>query len=273
MKIIRIDIYKTFLIAGKRYSGPGDDNAKKGVQPVLERILVLEVISRILFCVCLVCADLCAFTKEEIYENITKQKHSPSFAYEAVIISKIHVQNHSVVDTGSILYSPPDCYEIKMKKGNTRINIIGDTSWITMPDGSVTRKTGKQALAASSIMGNMGQQVNTPDIGDLLKGYEFKVIEEKPGRHVVIEATYKPPQGGSRRMLLTYDTKEWLIRNLKVYGGYTGEIEMGYLYTKIKGHTMIEEVRTVLGPMGFLKMTYENYKKVSKVPRERFRVY
>ena len=214
-----------------------------------------------------------AVTKDEVAKKIMKKKETPNIAYKATMKTKVYVQGQSITDSGFILLSPPDCYKIEMIKGKTKISILGDTTWTTMPNGSVTRQIGGKEVPGMGGISSVGQSYEAPDISSMLKRSDFTIIEEKPGKHVVIEFNMQMPQGGEQKAQATFDTKEWLVRNMKIPGGPVGTIETGYNYTKLKGFSVIKEISMVMGPMGFMKIKYENYKVIKKMPRKKFREF
>ena len=176
-----------------------------------------------------------AVTKGEVANKIMKKKKTPNIAYKAEMKTKVYVQGQSITDSGFILFSPPDCYKIEMIKGKTKVSILGDTTWTTMPNGSVTRQISNNGVPGIGGISNIGQSYETPDISSMLKRSDFTIIEDKPGKHVVIEFNMQMPEGGEQKAQATFDTKEWLVRNMKIPGGPAGIIETGYNYSKLKG--------------------------------------
>jgi outer membrane lipoprotein-sorting protein len=211
-----------------------------------------------------------ALTKDEVAKKIMQKHEAPAIAYKADIKTKVFVQGQSIIDSGYILYSPPDCYKIEMFKGKTMVSILGDTNWIHMPDGSVTRKIGVPAVPG---LDGTNTSSGSPDIGIMLKGTDFSIIEEKPGKHVVIEFEMRLPTGEKTKAQATFDTGEWLVRNMKIFNGIAGTVEVGYTYKKFDKYTMVSEIATVMGSMGFVKIFYENYRKTAKVPRSKFKQF
>jgi hypothetical protein len=91
---------------------------------------------------------------------------------------------------------------------------------------------------------------------------------------------WKSPHGVSRtparsawRVRACLWAKEWLVRKVRIEGGPAGGTEAGYEYTKFGGHTVLARVNMVMGALGFVKVTYSNYRKTPKVARAEFRVF
>ncbi len=210
-----------------------------------------------------------SFTKDEVFININKKQKQPNFAYRTDIISKTHIQGQTVKDSGLLIYSPPDCFKITMYLSKTEVSTIGDTTWTTMPNGNVTRSIGDNGMSA---LGNMNQTNSAPDIGDIIKKSDFEIIQEVPGKHVVIEFTMQGLRG-SQKAQATYDTKEWLLRNMKTIGGPAGTVEIGYQYKKINGFNMMSKINMVMGAMGFMKLSYPNYRKIKKISKKEFKKF
>lgn len=210
-----------------------------------------------------------SFTKDEVFRNITKEQKHPDFAYKTDIISKTHIQGQTVKDSGLLIYSPPDCFKITMYLSKTEVSTIGDTTWTTMPNSNVTRSIGDNGLPAP---GNMNQTNTTPNIGEIIKKSDFEIINEVPGKHIVIEFTMQGLRG-SQKAQATYDTKEWLLRNMKIPGGPAGSVEIGYKYEKLKGYNMMSKINMVMGAMGFMKLSYKNYRKIKKISKKEFKKF
>ncbi len=210
-----------------------------------------------------------ALTKDEVYKNITKKRNRATFAFKADIISKVHVQGHTVKDSGTIIYSPPDCIKISMYNAKTEVSVLGDTTWTVLSNGNVTRSIGGKNMPG---MNNVGQSYGVPDGSDLLKESDFTIIEDKPGKHVVIEFNMSMPTG-MQKSQATYDSKNWLLRNMKILAGPTGTIETGYSYTTFKGVPMLSKVNMVMGTMGFMIMDYKNFNSIKKLPRKSFKKF
>jgi outer membrane lipoprotein-sorting protein len=212
-----------------------------------------------------------SLTKEAVYKNITRVSATPTFAFSAAISSRISMANRTVTDSGTIIFSPPDCYKVTMFKSKTQVAVLSDTSFITMPDGSCTRRIGQSAV--SGMGAGSAQSFGPPSAKQLLGKSDFTIVEEKPGVYVVIEFESETPMGKSKTRA-TFDTKEWLLRNIKMTGMTpTGEIETGFSYTTFNGHTMVKEMNTVMGSAGFMKISYGEYKAINKISRKKFKVY
>ena len=210
-----------------------------------------------------------SLTKDEVFRSINTKKKQPDFAYKTDIISKTHIQGQTVKDSGLLLYSPPDCFKITMYVSKTEVSTIGDTTWTTMPDGNVTRSVGDDGM---SVLGNMNQTASTPDIGEIIKKSDFEIVNEVPGKYVVIEFTMKGLRG-SQNAQATYDTKKWLLRNMKILGGPAGTVEIGYQYEKFNGFYMMSKINMVMGAIGFMKLHYQNYRKIRKISRKKFKTF
>ena len=76
--------------------------------------------------------------KAMFLKNIQKASKVPEFAYNAKINMKMNIQSHIMNDSGSLHFSPPNRNKFELKMSKVKVSSIGDTSWTTMADGSVT---------------------------------------------------------------------------------------------------------------------------------------
>ena len=202
-----------------------------------------------------------SLTKEEVYKELSKKHSMPVVAFKAEIISKMSINNQTFADSGEMYFTPPDCFKITMIKSKTTVSVIGDTVWMAMPDGSVTRKTGKNAMVG------MGQSQNysVPDIGEMLQESGFTIMEQVPEKHVVIEFLLKL-EGKEQKVRATIDTKKWLVRKMTLPGGPLGSIETGYEYSEFEGVSVLSSISTVIGSAGFIWINYNKIRKTSVQP-------
>jgi len=179
-----------------------------------------------------------------------------------------------------MVFSPPDCYKMHMRGAGTTISSVGDTTWMTTADGSVTRSIGGRM---PSPMGGLTQgPAEVPDMREMLRNKDFTVVRDSTGKRsvvrkdsgtsVTIEFQMTMPHG-AQRTHATFDTKDWLLRRMKILGGPAASMETGYEYTDFHGHPMLSSVHVVMGAMGFMKMEYANYRTTKKLARDAFRVF
>ena len=154
-----------------------------------------------------------------------------------------------------------------------------------MPDGSVTRTIGKGPALPGMGAAAAGSTGQAPDLAGMLRGTQFTIVEDTVPRRTLAERGgadssrvsvdfLMPMAGGEpQKARATFDTKEWLLRKLRLDAGPAGSTEMGYEYTRLGGHTMLARVNVVMGAAGFMNMEFGNYRKVKATARASFRVF
>lgn len=192
---------------------------------------------KLMLSVLLVWTVVFSTTKDDVAENIFKKKSVMSFAYKADVLTKTHVQNTTIADSGYIIFIPPDCYKVKLHKSKIEMSILGDTTWTSMPDGSINRKIGNSSQAP--VGGALGQSFSTPDIANMLRQSDFTIIKDVPGKYVTIEFEINNPVGGRQKAQATYELDSWLLRNFKIIGNQATTVETGYSYTTYKKQKLL----------------------------------
>jgi outer membrane lipoprotein-sorting protein len=208
------------------------------------------------------------FTSEEAIKNIRKRSSIRYCPFSATMTSKVVMGQNKQVDSGTIYYSPTGCSKVEMFKSKTVYSSCNDTSWYKMPNGDVTRSINKD-----DALGFSKNQATIPDFGGALEKYSGKIIETLGDSALTFEVSIPIKEKEIQKMRLTFDTKMWLLRKIIIYGGQMGETVATYAFTQFNGQPMLKEVSMVLGNMGFMVMTYSDYKKNKNKEKSFFKLY
>lgn len=211
-------------------------------------------------------------SKDQIRQKLSQNTDVPAFAFEADISQTTSFLGRVFKDTGAFAYLPSDCFRISMSQSGVEVVMMGDTSWTVSTDGSVTRRINNSSSSLSSEPSATNPLIDR-QFCDLIKTRDFDIIEEIPGKHVVIEV--EAGEGTDKYTLqATYAVEDWTLRNTKMDGLPDGTvIETGYKYHSIEGHRLLEEINIVMGSMGFMRIKYSNFKLTKKVARSEFRKF
>jgi hypothetical protein len=171
-------------------------------------------------------------------------------------------------DSGSIYYSPTGCSRVEMFKSKTEFSSCNDTSWYKAPNGDITRSVNK-----NDVLGISKSQATMPDFSAAIDKYSGKIIEISGDSILTFEIVIPNGEKDSQKMQLSFDTKQWLLRKVVIYGGQMGNTEAGYSYVQFNGQPMLKDVRMVMGSMGFMVLSYLNYQKIKEKKKDFFRPY
>jgi hypothetical protein len=218
---------------------------------------MFRILSAVLFfCMSNACM---AVTLDDIAKKSSQHAARISCPYQVSIQTVISVAQHTVKDSGKIEFTPPDCFHIVLSNGKVDQSGCGDTTWITGPDGSITRKIGE----------NFASQYKSPDISEMLKKQNAHIISDT-GNMVVVEITM-PDENMPAKAQFFVDTTEWLIRKSLIIPPTGMPIESGYAYEKFQGKPVISQISTVMGASGFVKISFRNYSRIKAIPRSKFK--
>ncbi|MEO6095649.1 MAG: hypothetical protein ABIW76_08205 [Fibrobacteria bacterium] len=219
-----------------------------------------------IFAAPLLLAGFCqAWTKEEVYEKLATERSHSLVAYHAKVSSTIKYGEMAALnDSGSMSFSPPNCFKMIMYKAGTENSGCGDTTWSKTKDGKVTRSVepgGAEAGAPKS-----------PNLKDMLRGMDFRILGDKPNGNLEIEATLKQ-DGMSIKANMLLDTRKWLLKRMSFTTPQGETMEIGYNYRELAGEDIMSEINTVFGTGGFVRMKFIDFKKISPLPSKDFKIF
>jgi hypothetical protein len=200
-----------------------------------------------------------ALTIDDIANKTALHPARPSGAYRVSIVSVVSMGRQTIKDSGTLEFSPPDCFHIILSNGKIDQSGCGDTSWTATPDGSVTRKIGS----------GFNTQFKTPDIAEMLKKQNARVVSDT-GKMAVVEIEV-PGDKNTIKAQFSIDTTEWLVRKSLVIPETGMPVESGYAYDTFMGKPVISQISTVMGAGGFVKISFLNYTRIKKIPRSKFK--
>jgi hypothetical protein len=146
--------------------------------------------------------------------------------------------------------------------------ILRDTTWYQMPNGDITRSVNK-----NDALNFMKNQATMPDFGAMIKKYAGKIVENLGDTALTFEVMIPVEEKNMQKMRLTFDTKQWLLRMVTVWGDQMGEMVASYAYTQFQNKPMLKEVRRVTGNMGFMILSYTEYKEIKDKSKAFYRLY
>ena len=162
-------------------------------------------------------------------------------------------------DSGTLDFSPPDCYHIVLSGGKIDQSSCGDTSWIKSSDGSIIRKIGT----------DLTSKFAAPRMEDMLKVSNTRIIKQS-ANEVTIEMLV-PLDKMTAKAQFTFDTDQFVMRRSTIIPPTGIAVESGYAYDTFEGKLVLKEISTVFGTAGFAKISFHNYKRIPKIPRSKFK--
>jgi outer membrane lipoprotein-sorting protein len=208
------------------------------------------------------------YTNEEALANIQKRSSEKYCPFTVTLTSKVVIGSNKQEDSGAIYYSPRGFSRVEMYKAKTCYSSCGDTCWFKMPNGDVTR-----SIKKDDVLGFSKNQATMPDLGALIKKYSGKIVETLGDSALTFEVKVPVEKESIQNMRLTFDTRQWLLRKVSIFGGQMGETVASYAYTQFKGRPMLKEVQMVMGSMGFMNLSYCDYKEIKEKKERFYRIY
>jgi outer membrane lipoprotein-sorting protein len=208
------------------------------------------------------------YTNEEALENIRKRSMLKYHPFSVTLTSKISMGETKQDDSGTVFYSPTGCSKVEMYKTKTQYATCNDTTWYQMPNGDITRSVNK-----NDALNFMKNQATMPDFGAMIKKHAGKIVENLGDTALSFEVMVPVDEKNMQKMRLTFDTKQWLLRKVTVWGDQMGETVASYVYTQFQNKPMPKEVRIVMGNMGFMILSYTEYKEIKDKSKAYYRLY